>query len=308
MQIEKCKMKINNRGLWSLVLGLRPLVLNLRSWGFDIRSGARFSPFLITTKEQRPKNLRQWGAFTPLSDLKRSCPNLHFSIFIFHFSFLLLCLLFALCAGAQAQVMPDKMVASVTNGSRATPDLITYSDLVWQLALEPDTPSSERPSSAQLNRALRLVEDQLLILQEARKLPSADTTDANAARDKQVDDKVNELARLFGSQTALQQRMTRVGLTTEQLHLILRDRVMVEQYLDFRFRAFAVVTDREIQDRYNQRYGRLRNSGQIVPTLEQVSPQIERDLREEKIETEIDKFVDELREQPGTEIVILNPV
>jgi hypothetical protein len=214
----------------------------------------------------------------------------------------------SLLTSARAQTTPDKMVASVTNGTRATPDLITYSDLVWQLALEPDTPFSERPSSAQLNRALRLVEDQLLILQEARKLPSADTTEANAARDKQVEDKVNELARLFGSRTALQERMTRVGLTTEQLHLILRDRVMVEQYLDFRFRAFAVVTDREIQDRYNQRYGRLRNSGQIVPTLEQVRAQINSDLTEEKIEAEIDKFVDELREQPGTEIVVLNPV
>ena len=215
---------------------------------------------------------REGGSVLKGASSKRS-DNFHFSLFTFQFSihFLALCsLLLALCATARAQTIPDKMVASVTNGSRATPDLITYSDLVWQLALEPDTPSSERPSSAQLNRALRLVEDQLLILQEARKLPSADTTEANAARDKQVDDKVNELARLFGSQTALQQRMARVGLTTEQLHLILRDRVMVEQYLDFRFRAFAVVTDREIQDRYNQRYGRLRNSGQIVPTLEQV--------------------------------------
>ena len=280
MQIENCKLKIENRRLCCLGSGLRPLVLEQ-------------SP---KTKDQKPKT--RW-------------PNLHFAIFTFHFSisFLALCsLLFALCAAAQAQTIPDKMVASVTNGSRATPDLITYSDLVWQLALEPDTPSSERPSSAQLNRALRLVEDQLLILQEARKLPSADTTEANAARDAEVIKKRNELAQEFGSGARLEERMTRVGLTSEQLDLILRDRVMVEQYLDFRFRAFAVVTDREIQDRYNQKYGRLRNSGQIVPTLEQVRPQIELDLTEEKIETEIDKFIDELREQPGTEIVVLNPV
>ncbi|MGQ0760458.1 MAG: hypothetical protein ACT4OT_00360 [Acidobacteriota bacterium] len=238
---------------------------------------------------------------------------MHFSICIFQFSILfrVVLLLSAVCllpSASQAQIIPDKMVASVTNGSRATPDLITYSDLVWQLALEPDTPFAQRPGSAQLNRALRLVEDQLLILQEARKLPRADTTEANEARDKEVDDRVNELARLFGSRATLEGRMTRVGLTTEQLHLILRDRVMVEQYLDFRFRAFAVVTDREIQDHYNQRYGRLRNSGQIVPTLEQVRAQIERALMVEKIEGEIDKFIDQLREQPGTEIVVLNPV
>jgi len=303
VQIENYKMKIENRGLWSLVLGFRPLVLNLRSWGFDIRSVTRFSTFLIKTKEQSPKAKDQKP--------KTRCPNLHFSIFNSQFSilFLALCsLLFALCAAAQAQIIPDKMVASVTNGSRATPDLITYSDLVWQLALEPNTPFSALPSSAQLNRALRRVEDQLLILQEARKLPSADTAEANAARDLEVIKKRNELAQAFGSASRLEERMTRVGLTSEQLDLILRDRVMVEQYLDFRFRAFAVVTDREIQGRYNQRYGRLRNSGQIVPTLEQVRAQIERDLMEEKIENEIAKFIEELRERPGTEIVILNPV
>ena len=235
-------------------------------------------------------------------------PRVSLSPRVFLFLLLLLTAHCTLPTCIEAQTTPDKMVASVTNGSRATPDLITYSDLVWQLALEPDTPSPERPSSAQLNRALRLVEDQLLILQEARKLPSADTTEANAARDADVIKKRNELAQAFGSAARLEQRMTRVGLTSEQLDLILRDRVMVEQYLDFRFRAFAVVTDREIQDRYNQKYGRLRNSGQIVPTLEQVRAQIERDLMEEKIETEIDKFIDELREQPGTEIVLLNPV
>ena len=277
MQIEKCKMKIEN-----LIRSRRSVVAPAGSLA-ELASGAA-------------------GA-----RLRRNT-NLQFSFFIFHFSFLLPCLLFALCAAAQAQTIPDKMVASVTNGTRATPDLISYSDLVWQLALEPDTPSSDRPSSAQLNRALRLVEDQLLILQEARKLPSADTTEANAARDAEVIKKRNELAQAFGSGARLEQRMTRVGLTSEQLDLILRDRVMVEQYLDFRFRAFAVVTDREIQERYNQKYGRLRNSGQIVPTLEQVRSQIERDLMEAKIETEIDKFVDELREQPGTEIVVLNPV
>ena len=102
--------------------------------------------------------------------------------------------------------------------------------------------------------------------------------------------------------------MSRVGLTSEQLDSILRDRVMVDQYLDFRFRAFVVVTQKEISDRYDRTYARLRNSGRIVPTLEEVRSRLEHDLTEEKIESEIDKFVDNLREQPGTEIVVLNPV
>jgi hypothetical protein len=39
-----------------------------------------------------------------------------------------------------------------------------------------------------------------------------------------------------------------------------------------------------------------------------VRDKIEHDVTEDKISEEIDKFVDSLREQPGTEIVILNPV
>src|SRR5258707_1187540 len=99
--------------------------------------------------------------------------NLQLSICNFHFSipllFALCALLFVLCPSANSQVIADKAVASVTNGSRATPDLITYSDLIWQLALEPATSFAAKPSSENLNRTLRLLEDQVLVLQEARK-------------------------------------------------------------------------------------------------------------------------------------------
>lgn len=214
----------------------------------------------------------------------------------------------SLLTAIHAQTVADKMVASVTNGSRATPDLITYSDLVWQLALEPARPLAERPSSADLNHALRTLEDQLLILQEARKLPIANTDKALQEFEDAVQKKRNELAQAFGSAKLLQERMARVGLTSEQLDAIIRDRVTVERYLDFRFRAFVLISQKEIADRYNQEYARLRNSGRIVDTLEQARRRIEQELTEEKIASEIDAFVDSLREQPGTEIVIISPV
>src|SRR6267142_5603658 len=142
----------------------------------------------------------------------------------------LLLLLTAHCSllTVTAQTVTDKTVASITNGSRANPDLITYSDLVWQLALEPARPLIERPSSADLNHALRLLEDQLLILQEARKLPIANTDKARQEFEAAVAQKLKELAQAFGSAALLQERMARVGLTSEQLDAILRVRVTVE--------------------------------------------------------------------------------
>lgn len=215
---------------------------------------------------------------------------------------------FSLCPSVPGQTVTDKMVASVTNGARATPDLISYSDLVWQLTLEPGRPPVDRPASADLNHALRLVEDQLLILQEARKLPSADTDKARQEFDVDVKKLRDQLAQGFGSAALLQERMARVGMSSEQLDAILRDRVTVEKYLDFRFRAFVLISPKEVTDRYNQEYTRLRNSGRIVPTLDQARSRIEQELTEEKISSEIDKFIDNLREQPGTEIVIISSV
>lgn len=222
------------------------------------------------------------------------------------------CLLLTACcllpAAVRAQTVTDKMVASVTNGARATPDLITYSDLIWQLAIEPGHPFAERPRSEDLNHALRTLEDQILVLQEASKLPIANTDEARQEFDEAVRKKRDELAQEFGSAALLQERMARVGLTSEQLNAILRDRVTEERYLDFRFRAFVLISPKEIADRYNQQYERLRNSGRIVPTLDQAREKIGQQLTEEKIAAQIDAFVDSLRDQPGTEIAIISPV
>ena len=256
---------------------------------------------------------KTWRAIRPKSQPEQTLRSRVRALLTAHCSLftLLLLLLTAHCSlltEARAQTVTDKMVASVTNGARATPDLITYSDLVWQLAIGLDRPFTERPGSEDLNHALHLLEDQLLILQEARKLPSADSEQARQDFDKAVAQKLTELTQAFGSRTRLEERMIRVGLTSDQLNAILRDRVTVEDYLNFRFRAFVLISEKEIIDRYNQESAPLRNSGRIVPTLDSVRGRIEHELTEEKIASEIDTFVDSLREQPGTEIVIINPV
>jgi hypothetical protein len=233
-------------------------------------------------------------------------PRFNFQFLSLPLAFIIL--LFCVCSQAQAQAVADKTVASVTNGGRSIPDLITYSDIVWQLALEPNRPLLDKPSSEVLNETLRRLEDQLLTLQEAQKLPLAETSEAQEEFQKTVKERRDELAQSFGSRARLEERMARVGLTSEQLDVILRDRVTIERYLDFRFRAFALVSAKEISDRYEKEYRSQRNSGRIVPTLEQVRDRIEHELTEEKIAEEIDKFVDSLRDAPGTEIVVINPL
>jgi hypothetical protein len=211
-----------------------------------------------------------------------------------------LLLVLAIVSPCAAQQVVDKMVATVNAGVKT--DLITYSDLMWQLALQPNTPL-DNPTSADLNRAMRLLIDQRLILQEAEKLPTIVPTPAEIANAR------NELARNFRTQDEFQQRLLRVGLTSEKLDEIVEQRLKMEKYLDFRFRNFVVISQQEIVDYYNDVYVprfKTRFPGRIVPTLEQSRAEIERTLMEAKIESDTDTFLDTARER--AEVVILSPV
>jgi hypothetical protein len=217
---------------------------------------------------------------------------------------------FTFCLAPKAQEVVDQMVATVNNGVR--PDLITYSDLLWQLALQPDTPLSN-PSQENLNSALLLIINQRLILQEAEKLPTITPTD------KEITDELTTLMSQFPSREDFQQRVMRVGLSGEQLREIVRQRVAIQKYLDFRFRSFTVITSQEVAAYYADTYvPRLRRQmpNVIIPTLDDkvrdqsgktvtVREQIEKILTESKIESDTDTFLDEARER--AEIVYLAP-
>jgi hypothetical protein len=64
------------------------------------------------------------------------------------FSLVLLIFVFFL-SKAQAQTVVDKTVATVGDGI-GVPELITYSDLLWQLALQPSAPL--RPPTSERTR------------------------------------------------------------------------------------------------------------------------------------------------------------
>ena len=211
-----------------------------------------------------------------------------------------LVLVLTFCSVGAAQQVVDRMVATVNAGART--ELITYSDLIWQLALQPNTQLAN-PTSEELNRALRLLIDQRLILQEAEKLPTIVPTPAEISNAR------TELSRYFPNEPAFRERLQRVGLTSEKLDEILEQRLKMEKYLDFRFRNFVVISQKELADYYRDVYVprfQARNPGRIVPTQEQAREEIEKTLMEAKIESDTDAFLDTARER--AEIVMLSPL
>ena len=132
-----------------------------------------------------------------------------------------------------SQEIVDKTVATVSDGVRT--ELITYSDLMWQLALTPGvflTPAS----SDDLNRSLQIIIRQRLISLEAERLPSAEPTE------KEINTEINRILAAFGSTADFVKRLNAVGFSSisdENFQRMMRQRVAIEKYLDFRFRSFV---------------------------------------------------------------------
>lgn len=215
-----------------------------------------------------------------------------------------LCLLVALTATVQAQqLVVDKMIATVSDG--AGTKLITYSDLLWQLALEPDS-SLDAPSRDDLNQVFERLTQQRLIALEAERLPAA------APTDDAVNQEIRRLVAVFPSAANFEARLRRVGFESTDdpnFRQIIEQRLAINNYLDFRFRSFVVVTPQDEEQFYKDTFiaeFRRANSGVVVPSLDQARTRVNKELTERRIESDIEKFLEEAKVRAI--ITTLNPL
>lgn len=193
---------------------------------------------------------------------------------------------------ARAQVVVDRSVATVSDGVRT--ELITYSDLLWQLALQPGV-SVDPPRSEDLKRSLQLQIDQRIFALEAQRLPRA------APTDKEVGDKVAELLKFFPSTADFERRLRAVGFDSvrdDNFEAIIAQRIAIEKYLDFRFRSFVVFTAEDEATYYRETWVpefRRRNPSAIVPELERVRAEVVTQLTEERVARSIEDFLEEAK-------------
>lgn len=216
-------------------------------------------------------------------------------LFLFVFSFF--------CVQIQAQEVVDKTVATVSDGVRT--ELITYSDLLWQLSLVPNIPLTP-PTSEDLNRALQIVIRQRLIALDAERLPGAEPTK------EEIDAKIKDVLALFPSTSEFVRRLNIVGFDSiddENFQRIMRQRVATEKYIEFRFRSFVVITPEDEKDYYQKLFTsdfRRQNPGLLLPPFDEVRARINTTLTEQKVESDIETFLDNARTR--AEIVVLSEV
>ncbi|MBL8148498.1 MAG: hypothetical protein JNN15_01045 [Blastocatellia bacterium] len=181
----------------------------------------------------------------------------------------------------------DQIVATI-NG-----EPITQSDIVWALVLDPSI--DEGSISGQNYREMleRLI-DQRLFLSEAARIPNILPTQADISRE------IGVLIKQFSSEDDFYKRIRKYGINAETLIDLIGKRLLILNYIDFRFRSFAIITDEEIQNYFqNILKPKLSVSGKRTgetPTEKERSL-IEQILIEEKVDKEIEKFLENSRQR-----------
>ena len=206
----------------------------------------------------------------------------------------------AFCVYTAAQEIVDKTVATVSDRGRT--ELITYSDLMWQLALQPNTPL-DPPRTEDLNLALQRLIDQRLITLEAERLPRS------APTDKEIGDKINETLSYFPTAAAFESRLKTVGFESikdENFQHLMAQRVAIDKYIEFRFAAFIVITPDDEAKYYRDVIVpefRRRTPGLVIPTLDEKRAEINRILSRERVAAGIESFLDEAKRRADIEIL-----
>ena len=192
--------------------------------------------------------------------------------------------LFAVFAVLGGDGLIDRVLATV-NG-----EVVTESDVRWELALDPDVQPLELSVENRRTMLERII-DQRILVQEATKVPQIPPTDAEIQSYIRT-----SLLERFGSQDAFRARIRKVGLDFATLREIVTKRLSLLKYIEFRFRSFVIIPPEEIERYYNEvAVPRMKNRGTEMRSLEEMRTQIENTLAGEKINSELDQFLDEAR-------------
>jgi len=201
---------------------------------------------------------------------------------------------------AASREIVDKTVAVVSDSSRS--ELITYSDLLWQLAMQPGA-QLDPPRSEDLNQALQLLIDQRLFALEAERLPRVAPTEA------EINQKINDTLSYFPSPAAFEARLKTVGFDSIQddaFQHIVAQRVAIDKYVDFRFGSFIVITPEDEANYYRNVFVpefRRTSPGRIMPTLDEQRKSINEILTRQKTAAGIEAFLDEAKRRVTIEIL-----
>jgi len=196
------------------------------------------------------------------------------------------CLGFLVAATGHAELV-DHVVAAVNN------EVLTLSELRQAMAF--NAALGGKGSGRRLEaETLQGIINRRLLLQEAYRLRVAQVSEQEVATE------VSRLRQRLGTEAAFRDFLTRTDMTEAQLAKLLGERLLVERFVEKKIGIFARVNRDEVQAYFHDHPGEFKDK-----RFAEVQKQVTAYLSEQKVNQQLDKYVEELRSRASIRI---NPV
>jgi hypothetical protein len=157
-------------------------------------------------------------------------------------------------------------------------------------------PSSKEAAEQVKKQTIDSLVGQTLLLQEADKK-------GYKASDEEIKKQLDETKKQFKTEKEFESALKKSGMDMKTLETQIADDIKFRQYIEKELPTDKI-TDEEIQQSYDQYAEQGKSSGQEVPKLEEVKPQIEQSLEQQKQQEKLAQQVEELKKNAKIEIKI----
>ena len=198
----------------------------------------------------------------------------------------------------EAQQIDEKKTVAIVNDKEilGIDYNVALASIQGQMQLMGQDPSSKEATEQAKNQAIDGLVGQTLLLQEANK-KSYNVSEADI--NKQLD----EIKKQFKTEKELEAALKESGMDMKALETRIADNIKLTQYVEKEV-PVGKITDDEIQQMYDQYAEQGKSTGQEVPKLEDIKPQIEQSLQQQKQQEKLAQQVEELKKTATIDIKI----
>ena len=118
-----------------------------------------------------------------------------------------------------------------------------------------------------------------------------------------IEARLIEIQRRFANETEFAAVIARAELTLDEVRALVRRQLQVEAYVQERFAPLVFVAPKEIEAYYRGPWSvQRRERGLAIPPLDQVREEIRLAVRATRVEQEIQRWTDQLRERANVDV------
>ncbi|WP_043933251.1 SurA N-terminal domain-containing protein [Bacillus sp. EB01] len=198
----------------------------------------------------------------------------------------------------EAQQVDEKKIVAIVNdkeilGSDYNSALAYTQSQMQQMGQDP---TSKEAADQVKNQTIDSLVGQTLLLQDVdKKGYKVSEADIN----KQLD----ELKKQFKTEKEFEAALKKSGMDMKTLKTQIADDIKIKQYVEQEVPA-GEITNEEIQKTYDQYAEQGKSTGQEIPKLEEVKPQIEQSLQQQKQQEKLAQHVEVLKKNAKIDIKI----